>query len=182
MARPKKKTVDYFPHACNHGQTIFILEQVYKELGYSFWFKLLEMLGSTDNHVLDYNNPRTQRFLQAKTFTEPLICEKLLNLLAELEAIDQELWQNRIIWCQKFVDGISDVYKNRRVEIPIKPNNYEQKQPQLDISTPKLQTETHKVKYSKVKESKVNNITPLKIKKLDELQEKKGEILNKMTL
>jgi hypothetical protein len=103
-------------------------------------------------------------------------------LLAELEAIDQELWQNRIIWCQKFVDGISDVYKNRRVEIPIKPNNYEQKQPQLDISTPKLQTETHKVKYSKVKESKVNNITPLKIKKLDELQEKKGEILNKMTL
>ena len=27
MSRPMKKGVDYFPHACTHGQTMFILEQ-----------------------------------------------------------------------------------------------------------------------------------------------------------
>ena len=45
MARPRKQTVDYFPHYCKCGRTIFILENRFGNDGYAFWFKLLEILG-----------------------------------------------------------------------------------------------------------------------------------------
>jgi hypothetical protein len=48
MARPTKQTVDYFPHDCHHGQTIYILEKRFGNDGYAFWFNLLELLGSSE--------------------------------------------------------------------------------------------------------------------------------------
>ena len=45
----------------------------------------------------------------------------MLDILAKLEAIDAELWQERIIWCQKFVNWLQDVYTKRRRELPQKP-------------------------------------------------------------
>ena len=47
MARPKKQTVDYFPHIIKQGKTMTILENRFGNDGYAFWFKLLEILGST---------------------------------------------------------------------------------------------------------------------------------------
>ena len=135
MSRPRKQTVDYFPHNCKHGQTIFILEQQYKEIGYSFWFKLLEELGSKEGHFIDCRNVATQRFLQAKTFTDEQTCVDILDLLSEIEAIDPELWHQKIIWSKNFVDGIADVYKNRRVETPVKPSFYEDKPQSGEVST-----------------------------------------------
>lgn len=121
MGRPKKNTVDYFPHKCQPGKTIFILEQKFGNDGYAFWFKLLEILGSTDNHVIDCRNPSDFAFLQAKTrCSEDLACS-ILDLLRDLGAIDGDLWENRVIWSQNFVDNLSSVYSNRRVEIPLKP-------------------------------------------------------------
>ncbi len=67
MARPKKKGVDYFPHDCVTGKTIFILEQKYGNDGYAFWFKLLEFLGTKEGHYLDCHNIEDIEFLQAKT-------------------------------------------------------------------------------------------------------------------
>lgn len=48
MARPKKQTVDYFPHFVKGGRTIFILENKFGNDGYAFWFKLLEILGESE--------------------------------------------------------------------------------------------------------------------------------------
>ena len=45
----------------------------------------------------------------------------IMNLLVEMQAIDKDLWGSKVIWCQKLVDNISDVYKNRRREIPQMP-------------------------------------------------------------
>ena len=67
MARPKKRTVDYFPHQCNHGKTMFILEQKYGNDGYAFWFKLLELLGTTEGHFLHLENSADWEFLHPKT-------------------------------------------------------------------------------------------------------------------
>ena len=128
MARPKKRTVDYFPHQCVHGKTMFIIEQRYGNDGYAFWFKLLELLGSTNDHYLTLNNPADWEFLQAKTRLTGDQCQEILDLLARLEAIDQELWgSERVVWCQNFVSGIADAYKNRRSETPTKPSFYRQK-------------------------------------------------------
>lgn len=153
MARPKKRTVDYFPHVCSHKKTLFILEQKFQNNGYAFWFKILEMLGNTEGHYVDCNNASTWEFLQAKTLLDENKCIEILELLSKLEAIDSKLWKKKIIWCDKFIEGIADVYKNRKVEIPSKPSFYRRKPRQDGVSTGKS-TQT-KLKETKLNETKV---------------------------
>jgi hypothetical protein len=150
LSRPMKKGVDYFPHACTHGQTMFILEQRWGNDGYAFWFKLLELLGSTEGHVLDAENTATREFLAAKTRLSVEQCYEILNLLADLDAIDQELWKkHHVIWCQNFVDNLEPVYRKRKTETPTKPSFRDENSSIDDISV----TESTQ---SKVKESKVD--------------------------
>ncbi len=158
MSRPKKATVDYFPHDCSHRKTIFIIESRYGNDGYAFWFKLLEMLGSTEGHVIDCRNDITKEFLQAKTRLGWDTCHEILDLLAKLEAIDPELWSKGFVWSDNFVNRVADVYKNRRVEIPTKPGFYRQKPEQDGVSTEKTPQSTGRNPQSKVKESKVKEI------------------------
>lgn len=161
MSRPKKQTVDYFPHYCNHKSTMFIVEQKYGNNGYAFWFKLLEMLGDTEGHIIDCRNSAKWEFLQAKTRTPENTCIKLLDLLAKLEAIDSNLWKEKVIWSDNFITGIAEVYRNRRVEIPIKPSFYTQKPDANSISTPNnphMKVNEMKVEYIGVDKKKVNDI------------------------
>ncbi|MCH8272468.1 MAG: DUF4373 domain-containing protein [Candidatus Marinimicrobia bacterium] len=122
MARPPKRTVDYFPHFVHHKKTLFILEETFGNDGYVFWFKLLELLGASDGHSYDLRAGAEQKYLSAYTrLSEEKIIE-ILDMLSTLGAIDKELWEGKIIWCQKFVDNIADAYKNRVNGIPSKPN------------------------------------------------------------
>lgn len=105
-----------------HKRTMFILEQKYGNDGYAFWFKLLEVLGGTENHVFDTRNTEDMMFLVSKTRLNEDICLEILNLLSSLKAIDSDLWGSGLIWCQNFVDGVADVYKKRKREVPIKPS------------------------------------------------------------
>jgi hypothetical protein len=153
MARPKKRTVDYFPHQCKHGKTMFILEQKYGNDGYAFWFKLLELLGSAEGHYLQLENPADWEFLQAKTRLDDGFCREILDLLARLEAIDQELWESHgVVWSQNFVNGVAPVYKNRGIEIPSKPSFYARKPSDGGVSTPENP-------QSRVEESRVEDST-----------------------
>ena len=122
MARPQKQTVDYFPHYCKHGKTMFILEQKYGNDGYAFWFKLLEMLGSADGHYLKLENPADWEYLTAITRLTGETCEEILTLLAKLEAIDAEAWKKKIVWIDNFIENVKDAYRNRVAEIPGKPD------------------------------------------------------------
>lgn len=165
MARPKKRTVDYFPHQCNHGKTMFILEQKYGNDGYAFWFKLLELLGTTEGHFLHLENSADWEFLQAKTRLYGDKCREILDLLARLDAIDRELWEShRVVWSQNFVDGIAPVYRNRGVETPSKPSFYTRKPSDGGVSTP--ENPQSRVEESRVEESRVEEST---IKTIDEL-------------
>ncbi len=132
MARPRKQTVDYFPHYCQHKKTMFILEQRYGNDGYAFWFKLLELLGETKGHYLDLNDSIMSEFLQAKTHLDEGFCNEILELLAKVDAIDAELWSKGVVWSQNFVDGIEPVYRNRRMSVPQKPSFYIDK-PEADV-------------------------------------------------
>ena len=166
MARPKKQTVDYFPHYVNSGKTLFILEKNYGNDGYAFWFKVLELLGSTNGHIIDSRKPDEWEFLLAKTIVSDSLARDILDLLAKLNAIDQELWSKGIIWGTNFVDNVSDVYKNRKVGMPKKPDLnsfYEHKPEQGDVSTSRNHESsefsaqpTNINSQSKVKQSKVN--------------------------
>ena len=141
--RPSKTTVDYFPHQTTHRKTIFTLESLYKNDGYAFWFKLLEILGSSDGHVFRYEKTPDWLFLVAKTGVTEEKATQILKTLADLEAIDSGLLEEKTIWSDKFVHGLLPVYDKRSTEIPVKPTLRREKGV---VST--------KIPQSKVKESK----------------------------
>ncbi len=94
MGRKDKFIVDYFPHNCNHGKTIFILESRFGNNGYAVWFKTLELLGASNNHFIDCRKTTDWEYMSAKMQVEPDRLQQIYNLLANLKAIDQELWEN----------------------------------------------------------------------------------------
>jgi hypothetical protein len=180
MARPIKHTVEYFSHDANasQGKTLTILENNYGIAGYAAWFKLLEVLSTVDNHVFKCRNSEDKEYLAARLKLKTKDLDSILDKMADLEAIDKNLWQHGIIWSEKFVLRLKDVYDNRRQPLPTRPSN--------DITTPNLQTETPLLQtetplpsventQSKLKETKVNNTLPQKASELATLL--KGLIL-----
>ena len=121
MTRPRKETVDYFPHYCVGGRTLFILQAKFGNDGYAFWFKLLELLGTSEGHSYNYSRPPDWEFLLAKTAVSEDTARDILDTLIDLDAIDKELAKNKIIWCQHLVDNISEAYKRRQSPLPQKP-------------------------------------------------------------
>lgn len=169
MARPKKQTIDYFPHFVNSGKTMYVLESEFGNDGYAFWFKLLELLGQTDGHFYDYKNPTAKRFLLAKTHVCEEIANRILDMLADLDAIDPELWkEDQVIWSQNLVDNVADAYKRRICEFPQKPLSCKHKQQSSGVSV-NINSHAQDVSVdinpqSKPKERKVNKIKPKEIR------------------
>jgi len=122
MARPLKRTVDYFPHFVTAGKTLLILQNEFGNDGYAFWFKLLSLLCKTDGQVYDYNNPAAWRLLLAETCVNEDIANRVLQLLSDIEAIDPALYLKKIIWVQNLVDNLGEVYTRRKNGVvPTKP-------------------------------------------------------------
>ena len=161
MPRPVKQTVDYFPHDADASsrKTITILESRYGAVGYTCWFKLLEQLAQANGHVITCRNPIEVAFLQAKTLAGDKLIE-ILDLLATLDAIDAELWSEKMIFSQNFVNNVSHVYKNRRQPVPIRPiittpNNSATLQ-ESAITTPDNPITTPDNTHSRVEQSRVD--------------------------
>jgi len=153
--RPKKNTVDYFPHYVNHGKTMQILSTKHGNNGKAFWWTLLEILSITENHYYDCNNTFNREFLLSKSLLDDISATEILNTLAGLEAIDKELWTIKVIWCQKFVDNIENVYRKRGTEIPKRPAFLLQKYEQIKIPVTKnIQSKVKNIKEEKTKEEK----------------------------
>jgi len=121
MARPQKQTVDYFPHYVSQGKTLLILENEFGNDGYAFWFKLIELLCVSEGQSYDYNNPAAWRLLLAKTHVKEDIATKILQILADVEAIDNDLHSKKVIWIQNLVDNLDLVYNRRSTGKPQKP-------------------------------------------------------------
>ena len=157
MARVQKDVVSYFPHDANasEGDTLTVLQSQFGNDGYAFWYKLLEKLASTDGHYIDCRTTLKWQLLLAKTGVNGITGLEIVKLLVEMQAIDKELWGSSLIWCQNLVDNLEDVYKNRGREKPKKPiiknGNV--------ITTGNNLITMPRSTQSKVKESKVNNIS-----------------------
>lgn len=115
MARPNKATVEYFPHYVDHGKTLYNLEAIYGNDGYAFWFKILELLGKTENHYYDCNEIGEWRYLLSYTKFSEEKANEVLKLLAELKAIDYEMWEYKIIFSEKFIDNLQQLYSRRGI-------------------------------------------------------------------
>lgn len=123
MARPKRRTVDYFPHFCKSGRTIYILENLYGNDGYAFWFKLLELLGESEGHYYRCCTASNWAFLIARSKVSEEKALAIISTLIELGKIDDDLWNSeRVIWVPRFVENLADLYGKRATEMPRKPS------------------------------------------------------------
>lgn len=114
MARPQRNNVDYFPFYCEEGKKMFYLEETYGNDGFAVFIKLLRELAKADYHYLDLSKKTTTMFLSAKCKVSNDILESIINDLVDLEKFNKKLWvENRIIWCQDFIDSIKDAYSKR---------------------------------------------------------------------
>ena len=114
MARGQRKDVDYFPHECNHGRKMSIIEAKYGNDGYATWFKLLELLGKANNHYISIADDTTLMFLSSVFRLDENKTLLILNDLSKLGAINSFLYENhKVIWSEKFVESIKDAYRQR---------------------------------------------------------------------
>lgn len=140
MGRMLKKGVDYFPHDTDASSrmTIQALEMRYGSDGYAAWYKLLETLGRTDSLSIDCKNLQERVYLvRSLGFMEDRAME-ILDYMAELEAIDKELWNmQKVIWSQNFADRlISTVFKKRKDQATPRKPALQNGQP-VEITQPK---------------------------------------------
>lgn len=113
MSRPIKNTVDYFPHFVGNGKKIAFIENKYGNNGYATWYKILEALAETDYHYLNLNDEMQMMFLVSKCRVSEDILFSILNDLSKLKAIDEVAWKNKIVWCEKFIESVQNVYDKR---------------------------------------------------------------------
>jgi len=115
MARPERNTVDYFPFICEEGKKMYYIEETYGNDGFATFIKILRELAKTDYHYLDLSKPTTVMFLSAKCKVSKETLLSIINDLVDLDKFNLMLWQeNKIIWCQDFIDGIQDAYFKRK--------------------------------------------------------------------
>ena len=122
MARPTKIKVDYFPHVTQTGMTMDILQSRWGNDGYAFWFKLLELLGDSDDFAYNCNQSADWEYLLAKTRVTDPVALAILSKLAEIGAIDAELWGEKWVWSDNFVAGVAPAFEKRKGELPQKPD------------------------------------------------------------
>jgi hypothetical protein len=163
MARPERNNVDYFPHPVIHGRKMFYLRTKFKNDGYAIWFMLLEQLGKADFHFLDLADEVQLMFLSSEFMIPENIIIEVINILAKFDEFDQDLWKEKIVFSQKFVDSIKDAYERRN-------NNVVQKHDLCTtlinkgrLKTTFLQIKIDNKSYSKVKDTKVKDSIPPKI-------------------
>ena len=118
MARPKKNTVDYFPHDCHPNKELEIFINKHGNEGYAFYYRLFELLGVTPDHRYDCNKSVNYQYLLTKTGVKEDSFEQLMISLVDLDIVDKELWKDKIIWVQSFVDSIAEVYARRTTDLP----------------------------------------------------------------
>ena len=112
MARPKKNTVDYFPHDCYKTKELGILIDIYGNDGYAFYYRLFELLGSTPEHLYKCKSSKDRMYLYKETGVDEDKATKIIEALLELEIIDRASWESeQMIWSQDFVDSIIDNIK-----------------------------------------------------------------------
>ena len=115
MARPERNNVDYFPFFCEEGRKMYYIEETYGNDGFTVFVKLLRELAKTDYHYLNLSDETTVMFLSARCKVTKEVLESVIIDLVKLGKFNKMLWEeNRIIWCQDFIDSIQDAYIKRK--------------------------------------------------------------------
>lgn len=92
---PRKARLEFFPHILKDSTTIRALEMLYGNDGYAVWFKLLEILGASDDYKYVAKTKAECDYLLEKFKIDNKKMKDIINTLCELNAIDKEMWKNQ---------------------------------------------------------------------------------------
>ena len=120
MARPKKNTVDYFPHDCHWSKALEIFINKHANEGYAFYYRLFEQLGVSPDHKYNCSKPIDNQYLASKTGVTEEKMSQYIKDLVSIGVIDEDYWKKKKIWVQSFVDSVAEVYKSRTTQLPTK--------------------------------------------------------------
>jgi hypothetical protein len=152
MARPERKNVDYFPHYMNHGSKMKYLEKKYGNDGYAVWYKIMERLGSSENHFIDLKDEMQLMFLADFCNVSEEVLLEIIEVLVRVKWIHKKLWNCKVLHSVEFLQSVKDAYKRRQNECI---NTQE-----IELMYYNNQQENELMHYtntqSKVKETKLN--------------------------
>ena len=185
MARSEKTTVDYYPFLCKEGETMFVIDRKYGNDGYATWFKILRQLAVTSNHFIDLSKGNTLLFLASKCNISGEKLEEIITDLCALGEFDEELWSDKIVWSDKFIENIQDAYKKRINKCITKEELIEFLNPssmrKLDKSIREADRNTHTiVDYTILKNTKVDDDTASSISKEVEVKKTNADWLKEL--
>ena len=113
MARPDKRTVDYFPFYVKDGRTLFILESKYGCKGTGFFTNLLRFLCETPDHHYRITNQSDKLYFFSKVKCDVESGMDMLNMMAATGKIDAGYWVSGVIYSDDFIKSIEDAYRKR---------------------------------------------------------------------
>ena len=119
MARPKKNTIDYFPHDCVADKTVKIINAHFGNEGYAFYYKLFELLGRSENHFLHCGTEIDWQYLCTELSVESDKAERIIEFMVDLEIMNRSFWEeHKIIWSPAFCRMTETVYQKWKRPVP----------------------------------------------------------------
>jgi hypothetical protein len=155
MSKPRRQEVDYFPHYCDHGKILFVLETNFQNDGYAVFYKIQELLAKTNGHCYDCSSSEGWEYLLSKMNVGEDRVLSIIKKLVTMGTIDRELWESRRVWMQSFVDSVADAYSRRKVDLPSKPVMCPKIDQLSGIDVNILPAQPDKCQHLSAKESKV---------------------------
>ena len=186
--RQEKNTVDFFPHHVTEDKTVKILEFCFKQKGhptqgYAGYYKLLELIGDTKHHRVEFNKSQDKYYALHRVGLEEGEFIEMIELLVAMDKVDRELWENeKVIWIDDFVSSLSAVYYKRGRPLPTKNGIVSVTSNSISVTsncvsvTSNCVSDTRNTQYSRVEESKgeesvANDITHTQQLDLDKYSE-----------
>lgn len=116
--RPYALNAEYVAHWGNPNNRVKHIEKRFEKTGFAIYYKLRELLTTTDNHYLNFSNKHELLYFATDCWCTVEEVNQVLDVLAELEEIDPELWQKKIVCSEPFLHDISVAYKRRANQCP----------------------------------------------------------------
>lgn len=182
MARPERKNADYFPFYAKDGRTLFILEGKYRCKGTGFFTNVMRFLTLQDSHHFCIADETDQMYFFSKCHIDDVDGIIMLEIMVKTGKLDMDLWDEyKIIACQDLLDSLGDAYRKRTNNI-ITMDEIRVNAGVLGVSTAGNSVKggdnpQSKVKYTKVKETKIN-IEPCPHQKIVEIYHQKLPMLS----
>ena len=122
MARPAKRTCDYFSHFAGDSKDLYFIETRYGVEGYYFYYRLREFLCQCDDITCRIEYEADLEYLYRYFALDKAKVQDMIDACADNGIIDHNLWYNaKIIWQDDLAAILKDAWKGRKTPPPEKP-------------------------------------------------------------